>query len=283
MTTIAVIAMGEMGAGVARRLVERGARVLTSLAGRSAASAERARDAGVEAVSDAELVEAAELFLSIAPPANAPELAERFRPLIARSSGKLLYVDCNAIAPRTLRSMARRFEESNLRFLDGSIIGPPPKADGSSPRIYISGPASAEAERLRDFGLDIRVLSGQLGDASAIKMSYAGITKGFQALGTAMVLGAFRNGAGESFPAELKSSQPQLHAWLTRELPRMYPKAYRWVGEMEEIAKFLEPELGASEMLIGAAHLYEHVAVDNRAGPHSEILSILNSFAKKDL
>ncbi len=109
MTTIAVIAMGEMGAGMARRLVERGARVLTSLAGRSAASAERARDAGVEPVSDAELVEAAELFLSIVPPANALQLAERFRPLIARSSRKLFYVDCNANAPRTLRSIARGY------------------------------------------------------------------------------------------------------------------------------------------------------------------------------
>src|SRR5690606_38988502 len=128
--------------------------------------------------------------------------------------------------------------------------------------------------------LDTRVLSDALGDASALKMAYAGITKGFQALGTSMALGAARNGAAESFVAELEASQPQLHAWLSKQLPSMYAKAYRWDGEMREIAKFLQPEEGASQMLSGAATLYEHVAEDNRTGPQSEIISILDRFTK---
>jgi 3-hydroxyisobutyrate dehydrogenase-like beta-hydroxyacid dehydrogenase len=281
MTTIAVVAMGEMGAGVAHRLVERGARVLTSLGGRSAASAARASAAGVTLVDDATLIVEADMLLSIVPPSVAGATAARFLPLIEKAARKPVYIDCNAIAPQTLAVIAKTFTAKSLPFIDASIIGAAPKPDGSSPRLYMSGPMSGEAETLKQLGLDVRVLSEALGDASALKMSYAGITKGFQALGASMVLGAGRNGAAESFVAELKASQPQLHAWLSKQLPSMYDKAYRWDGEMREIAKFLLPEQGASEMLTGAANLYEHIAADNQAGPQSEIISTLNRFVTR--
>lgn len=279
MTTIAVVAMGEMGSGVARRLAERGARVVTSLGGRSAASAKRAADAGVAIVADdAALIAQADMLLSIVPPSVAGETTQRFLPLIAAAARRPVYIDCNAIAPQTLHAIAGPFVENRLPFIDGSIIGGPPRADGSSPRLYLSGPIASEAETLRQLGIDTRVLSTALGDASTLKMSYAGITKGSQALGAAMALGAGRNGALDSLVAELKFSQPQIYAWLAKGLPTMYDKAYRWDGEMREIAKFLLPEQGASTMLTGAADLYQHIAADNREGPQSEIISILNRF-----
>ena len=279
MTVIAVVAMGEMGSGVAGRLVERGARVLTSLAGRGEASAKRAAAVGVTATDDATLIAEADMFLSIVPPAAAGATAERFLPLIEKAAKKLVYIDCNAIAPQTLHGISKTFLDKGLPFLDGSIIGgPPSKKDGSSPRLYMSGPIANEAETLKGLGIDTRVLSTALGDASTIKMSYAGITKGFQALGASMALGAGRNGALESLMAEMKFSLPQLYGWLEKSLPTMYAKAYRWDGEMREISKFLLPEKGASTMLAGAADLYEHIAEDNRAGPQSEIISTLNRF-----
>jgi L-threonate 2-dehydrogenase len=278
MTVIAVVAMGEMGAGVAARLVERGARVLTSLNGRSEASAKRAAAAGVQVTDDAGLIAEAEMFLSIVPPAAAGATAERFLPLIEKAAKKPVFIDCNAIAPQTLHAISKAFIARKLPFLDGSIIGAAPRSDGSSPRLYMSGPISDEADTLKRLGLDTRVLSTALGDASTLKMSYAGITKGFQALGASMALGAGRNGAQQSLIEELKFSQPQLYGWLSKALPSMYDKAYRWDGEMREIAKFLLPEQGASTMLTGAAELYEHIAEDNRTGPKSEIISTLNRF-----
>lgn len=278
MTVIAVVAMGEMGAGVARRLVERGARVLTSLSGRSDASAKRANTAGVTVTDDATLIAEAEMFLSIVPPSAAGATAERFLPLIAKAARKPVFIDCNAIAPQTLADIAKMFSFRGLPFLDASIIGAAPRPDGSSPRLYMSGPIEGQAETLKQLGIDTRVLSTTLGDASTLKMSYAGITKGFQALGASMALGAGRNGAQESLIAELKFSQPQLYGWLSKALPTMYDKAYRWDGEMREIAKFLLPEQGASTMLTGAADLYVHIAEDNRAGPKSEIISTLDRF-----
>jgi putative dehydrogenase len=273
--TIAVIAMGEMGSGVARRLIERGARVMSSLAGRSAASLERARAIGVEQCTDAELIDQAQIVLSIVPPSQAAATAQRFLPIISQTSDKPVFIDCNAIAPQTLHDIAGPFLKDGLPFGDASIIGRPP-GHGYSPRLYMSGPIGREANKLRELGIETRIVSDVLGDASALKMAYAGVTKGFQAIGAAMALGAARAGAGQSFIAELKASQPELYAWLARAIPSMYAKAYRWDGEMREIARFLGPERGAVDMFTGAAALYQHVAEDDRLGPESEILSVLN-------
>jgi L-threonate 2-dehydrogenase len=280
MTAIAVVSMGEMGSGIAGRLVENGARVLTSLEGRSAASRNRARAAGVEIVDDDEMIEQAELFLSIVPPSAAGITAERYLPTIKRSKRKPMFLECNAIAPQTVLALSKPFADQGLRFGDAGIIGLSPKTGGPSPRLYMSGQVRLEADLLRSFGLDTRVLSDVVGDASALKMAYAGINKGFQAIGTAMALGAARNGAAESLVAELKDSQPEFYAWLSKKIPAMYSKAYRWDDEMREIAKFLEPERGAVGMLTGAADLFHHIAAEYEEGTGSEMISALDRFAK---
>lgn len=278
MSTIAIVGMGEMGSGLAGQLVARGVRVVTSLEGRSGASVERAAAAGVGTLSDNGVAEEADIILSIVPPAVAARTAERFLTAIARSPSKPTFIDCNAIAPQTLQGFAADFSARDLRLGDASIIGLPPRPDGYTPRIYMSGGVEREVEVLQSLGLEIRLISPQLGDASAVKMAYAGITKGMQAIGTAMALGAARAGAAEAFVAELQDTQPQIYAWLSKVLPVMYRKAYRWDDEMREIAKFLEPERGAADMLNGAASLYQHVAQDNQVGPDSEILTILDAF-----
>jgi putative dehydrogenase len=279
MITVAVVAMGEMGAGVARRLVEHGARVVTSLEGRSAASVARAESAGVEALTDAELIHSATIFLSIVPPSLAADVAARFLEVIERSANKPLFIDCNAIAPDTLQAIAQPFTARRLPFGDAGILGGPPKGDGSGPRIYVSGPILHEVDSLKALGLDIRVMSSALGHASALKLAYAGVTKGFQAIGVSMALGAARAGVAEIFTDELRESQPQLYGWLSKMLPAMYAKAYRWDGEMREIAKFLEPERGAADMLAGAAALYQRVGQDH-IGPEPEIIPIIERFVK---
>lgn len=214
MTAIAVISIGEMGSGTAARLIENGARVLTSLAGRTAATHSRAKSAGVEVLDDKEISEQAEVILSIVPPSAAAATAQRFLPIIKNAQGqpqsnrKPLFLECNAIAPQTVISIAKPFAELGLRFGDAAIIGLSPKPSEPGSRLYMSGSVQPEADLLRSFGLDTRVLSDVVGDASALKMAYAGINKGFQAIGAAMILGAARNGAAASLLAELKDSQP---------------------------------------------------------------------------
>ncbi len=234
---VAVIAPGAMGSAVAARLVQHGVEVRTSLAGRSPASAERARQAGMRAVDDDAAIAACDIILSIIPPGEAVTLARRFAPALAAAARKPVYVDCNAVNPATMT------------------------------RIYLSGPEAHRAAALAKYGLDMPVLDGPVGKASALKMSYAGVTKGFTALGAAMMLAAANGGTTEELKRELATSQPQLLAWLTRGVPGMYSKAYRWVAEMEEIAGFVgEPGAALYE---AAARFYDSIAEDY-AGPRAK-------------
>jgi 3-hydroxyisobutyrate dehydrogenase-like beta-hydroxyacid dehydrogenase len=164
-------------------------------------------------------------------------------------------------------------------FVDAGIIGSPPKPGDAGPRFYASGPQAPRFAQLKAFGLDVRVLSGPLTAASALKMSYAGITKGTQALGAVMMLAATRGGSADALLAELQSSQPQMLAWLKRSLAQMPPKAYRWIAEMHEIADFVGDDPAGHELYTGAAHFYEQIAKDV-AGEKKDI-SALESFLNK--
>lgn len=257
---IAVIAAGEMGAAIGARLRERGARVLTSLAGRSAASAARAQRAGLEPVDgDDDLVAQAGILLSVVPPGDAVALARRLAPALARARNKPVYVDCNAIAPETAEAIGAILVSTGCSYVDGGIIGPPPSANAHT-RLYISGEPAAEVLRLGAYGLDIRLVDGALGAASALKMSYAGLTKGFTALGVAMMLAAERAGSADALRRELAESQPHFLAYLSRAVPRMFPKAYRFVAEMEEIAHFLDGAGDAADIYRAMARLYDGLA-----------------------
>ncbi len=259
--TVAIIAPGNMGAGVGKRLAEHKVKVLTSLTGRSEASAKRAREAGMTAVADAQLTEA-DLLLSIVPPGEALGLAQRLAPVLAAANSKPVYVECNAVSPATMTAIANVIEPTGCFFVGAGIIGPPPKPGSSNTKIYASGPAAEYFAILNAHGLIVRVLKGPLTAASALKMSYAGITKGFTALAAAMMLAAARGETGAALKAELAESQPALLAWLTRQTPSMYAKAYRWVAELDEISNFVGKDHIEHYMFAVAAKFYERMAQD---------------------
>ncbi len=260
--TVAIVGAGEMGAAIGRRLRECGARVLTSLAGRGAESAARVRDGGLEVVNDDDsLVRDANFVLSIVPPGVAVEVAERLRGPLARAQAQPVFVECNAISPATCRRIRGLLDA--ITFIDAGIIGGPPVAGtrdpATGPRLYASGSDAHLLKRLANFGLDISILDGPIGDASGLKLSYAGLTKGFTALCATMLGAAERDGLADALRAELARSQPSFLARMDRAVPAMRPKAYRWVAEMRQIAEFVgSPEDGAT-IYEGAALLYQQV------------------------
>jgi 3-hydroxyisobutyrate dehydrogenase-like beta-hydroxyacid dehydrogenase len=271
MPRIAVIAPGAMGAGVAQRLAASGAEVAVTLEGRSAGSAKRA--AGLTVLdSETALAAWADLVLSILPPGEAEALAGRLAPVLVPRRAAVAYADCNAVAPGTVKRVAALLP--GVRFVDVGIIGGPPKEDGAGPRFYASGDTAC-LDPAAAYGIDVRPIERGVGAASALKMSYAGITKGLTALGAVMALGAARADAAAALHAELASSQKQLLAWLDRSEPMMFSKAYRWVAEMEEIEAFLAGIPGAA-IYGGAARLYEHVARD------ADAVAALADFYKRD-
>ncbi len=250
-----------MGAATASRLVENGLEVRTNLSGRGAASAERAAKAGMKPVSEDELADS-DFLLSIVPPADALSLAERLSPALARATRKPIFVDLNAINPQTTKKVAQIVQANGALFVDGGIIGGPPRAGYDGPAYYLSGVDAKSVEALAPFGLKIVVLDGPIGAASALKMSYAGITKGLTAIGCSMILAAQRAGVSGALYEELSASQAALLAGFARGVPDMFSKAYRWIEEMREISGFVGPDSAEQDIFLGAANFYARIARD---------------------
>src|SRR5437870_4079838 len=119
---VGIIAQGQMGSAVGKRLTDHGLTVLTSLEGRSFASIKRAQSAGMKAVS-LDTVAHADIILSIVPPGEAETLAQALAPLLTESTRKPVYADCNAVNPETVKRIANIVEPTGCRFVDGGIIG----------------------------------------------------------------------------------------------------------------------------------------------------------------
>jgi 3-hydroxyisobutyrate dehydrogenase-like beta-hydroxyacid dehydrogenase len=276
---VAILAQGAMGAGIAARLVAHGVTVLTCLEGRSAASAARTAAAGMTAVPRDGLARA-DAFLSILPPAEAVATAQAMAPILAAAPRPPLYADCNAISPETMGRIAGLLGGHGLRVVDAGIIGAPPREGHAGPVVHACGPAAAEfVALLAGRGIDLRVVDGPIGAASALKMSYAGITKGLVAIGSAMMLAATRAGAAQALRTELAASQPALAAWFARMVPSMFDKAYRWTGEMREIADFAGQDAAAREIYAGAAALYARLAEPDAAAEVAALRAFLDGAA----
>jgi L-threonate 2-dehydrogenase len=265
---VGIIAQGQMGSAVGKRLTDHGLTVLTSLEGRSAESAKRAAAAHMEPVS-LERFCAADIILSIVPPGDAEALAAQLAPYLANAATKPAFVDCNAVNPQTVERIAAVIQANGCPFVDGGIIGGPPKPNYDGPTFYLSGADAGTVAALSDFGLSCKIVDGPIGAASALKMSYAGITKGLTALASVMLLAATRAGTSDALRRELEQSQPALLNWFGRQVPSMFDKAYRWVAEMEEIAAFVGDDPAGEALFKATAELYRRLAAD-AAGAKSE-------------
>ncbi len=254
-----------MGAGLARRLTENGVTVLTDLTGRSEQSRARARSSGMTVVNREELA-SADILMSVMPPAQALPFATLLAPILGRASKKPLFVDCNAVNPAMVQSIERIIKSGGASFADVGIIGLPPRPGAPDPKLYAAGDGAQALAVLNDYGLCIRPLQGPVGTASSLKMSYGGITKGLLFVSSAMVLAASRAGVGVPLVIELSESEPQLLSSLSRRIPDMLPKAYRWVAEMEQISDFTAADTAAAALYRAAAQFYERMAADFSSG-----------------
>jgi 3-hydroxyisobutyrate dehydrogenase-like beta-hydroxyacid dehydrogenase len=230
--TICVLHPGEMGSAVGRAARAAGARVLWCSAGRGEATRRRATEAGLEDAGSLEAALAgAEIALSVCPPHAALDLARS----VAARGFRGLFVDANAVSPDTTRRLAAMVESGGGRFVDGGIVGPPP-APGSSTRLYLSGDGARRvAELFQGTSLTTVVLDAPAGAASGVKMCYAAWTKGTTALILAVRAVAEAEGVEAALAEEWRISQPDLFRQVDRAVAQSR-KAWRWIGEMEEIA-----------------------------------------------
>ncbi len=232
-TTIGVLHPGEMGSVVAACAREAGARVVWSSEGRRSATRERAAGAGLEDVGSLrELVAASDVIVSVCPPESALDVARD----VAAAGFARMYVDGNAVSPATAREIAGVIEAAGATCIDGGIIGPPPRKRGTT-RLYVSGAGAPQIKALfGDSALEVIVLDAPAGAASAVKMAYASWTKGTSALILSVRALAAIEGVEEALLAEWRTSQPQLLKRAEDAASGSAPKAWRFVGEMNEIA-----------------------------------------------
>ena len=218
--TIVILSPGEMGHAVGRVLVNHRFRVITSLAGRSRRTADLSRAAGIEDVGNLDcLVDQADIVLSIMPSAAAPVVAAEVANRLSGRGRTLTFVECNAIAPQTVREIEGTISGAGGLLVDVGIIGGPP-TDAYQPRLYASGPHVDSFLRLKSSGLDIRPIGSEIGQASGMKMCYAALTKGLSALGTEIMVAAAKLDLIDSLHEELRGSQAALFNWLDKGIPR---------------------------------------------------------------
>ncbi len=257
---IALMSPGDMGQAVGIRLKELGFEVQTALEGRSERTRKLATAASIgDAGTLRTLLETSDLILSILDPGSAVPLARAAAEILPSLKSPPLYVDCNALAPDTKHEMQELIEDAGAAFVDGGIIGPPPRGTGRI-HFYVSGAHAAALTALQHETIDVRVVSARVGDAAAVKMCYGAITKGTTALLTELLIAARRLGVEDTLDKELVETQPVIRKWILDHLPSMPPKAYRWVPETEEIAKTFDA-VGLTPLTMqGAARMCAAIA-----------------------
>ena len=257
--TVAILSPGSMGSAVGQALRESGYDVVTNLDGRSERTRALAEEAGFRAVSGIDcIVEEADLVMSILVPSEAISVAREAAAAMKRTGSSPAYADCNAVSPDTARELGGIIEAAGGRFIDAGIIGGPP-GSGSPPRFYASGPHEAVIGELDGKGIIVPLLGGDVGRASAIKMCYASLTKGVSALQTAALVAAHRLGLSSELESEMSSSQANVLAQM-QSVIGLPGKAFRWVGEMEEIAATFESVGVTGNFHHGAAEIFRMVA-----------------------
>ena len=228
----------------------------------------RAATAGLTDVGSLdELVSRCDTIVSVCPPDQALTVAGS----VADAGFDGVYVDANAISPMTAATIGERFD----RFVDGGIIGPPATEPGTT-RLYLSGDEAATvAERWAGSVLDVRPIAGGVGAASALKMLFAGWTKGTTALLLAINGAAEHHGVAEALHDEWKISLPDLPGRSAGSAGRTALKAWRFDGEMREIAATLAAAGLPAEFHEAAADVYARLAGFKGADPAPDLDDVI--------
>ena len=254
--TIAIMSPGDMGHKVGAYARSLGLGTVTALDGRSEVTRMRAARAGFEDLGNlAAAAGAADILLCILPPERAGAFADDAIAAMAGSDNPPLYVDCNAISPVTTQAIAEKFTAAGLPFANAGIIGSPP--GGAQPtKFYASGALAGALDILDGDGISVRQMGPDIVRASAIKMCYAGLTKGVMTLHTAVLLAGEMLGIQDELAAEFAASQKFHWEGMGRRVPFLAANAGRWAGEMDEIAETLASVGLTGNMHKGAAEVF---------------------------
>ena len=260
---VAVLHPGAMGASVAAAIGTAGHDVIGVAKGRSQATIDRARGAQVSFIETLEeAMSMVDVVVSICPPEAALDVARD----VQETGYEGIYVDGNAVSPQTAVAVGELFGN---RFVDCGSVGPPARRSGTT-RFYLSGALANDVVGLFvDTLVTAQAISGGAGSASALKMCYAAYTKGSSALVMAVRALAESNGVTEALLAEWDLSQKGLRDSSERTALGTSPKAWRFEGEMREIASTFDAAGLPAGFHRAAAEIYERMAHFKNEDPAS--------------
>jgi len=274
MQRVGILHPGEMGISIAASAKNSGCDVYWTSEGRSAATRDRAAKFGLhEARTLSELCKECSIIISVCPPHAAEALANE----VLQTGFHGLFVDANAIAPQRTMKIGEAMTKADVSFIDGGIIGFPAWKPHTT-CLYLSGPRATEVEACFSAGpLDTKVIGSEIGKASALKMCYAANTKGTVALLAAILTTAENLGVREELFGRWKGEDAELPNQVVKRIQMNAAKAWRFVGEMEEISQTFAAAGAPGEFHAGAADIYARLArfKDSKASPTIE--EILNA------
>jgi 3-hydroxyisobutyrate dehydrogenase-like beta-hydroxyacid dehydrogenase len=255
--SIGILHPGEMGISVAASAKNSGCDVYWTSEGRSAATRERVAKVGLhEASTLSELCSRCAIVMSVCPPHAAEDVAND----VLRTGFRGLFVDANAIAPQRTIKIGEAMVKAGVGFVDGGIVGFPAWKPHTT-CLYLSGPRAKDVSECFGAGpLDTKILGDEIGKASALKMCYAANTKGTVALLAAILATAENLGVREALFEQWKHDDAALPGQVEKRIQANAPKAWRFVGEMEEISRTFREAGAPGEFHAGAADIYSRLA-----------------------
>lgn len=257
MTTTGIVSPGAMGSALGRAWASSGARVVTTLDGRSQRT--RSLAWGLEALPAlADVVAVSDVVVSVCPPGAASSVAAA---VLDKASAPATFADLNAISPTECADLAAQFERAGWDFIDGSISGGPPPSPNACPTLlYLSG---EKADALAAYSTDDlipTVVGKEAGVASAIKMCTASVYKGTKALWLQALATAAHFGVQEVVLDDLAGDYPDTVADAPIELAMAASKSHRYVAEMESIAATQGSAGFGPELFTAMATIYERIS-----------------------
>lgn len=274
---VGIIHPGEMGVSIAAALVSGGNTVYWASAGRSAESRTRAEENKLQDAGTVEdLCARCDVIVSVCPPHAAEDVAQT----VAGYGFAGLYVDGNAIAPERAKRIAEIVHESGASYVDGGIVGPPAWKPNAT-YMYLSGPQADMAAALFGDPLEVRVLGVARDAASALKMCYAAYTKGTTALLCAILGAAEQLDVREALIAQWAQDGKGLDTQAPQQVRTVTAKAWRFAGEMEEIAATLDSAGLPGGFHQAAADVYTRLAHFKGAPATPELEAVLDALTGK--
>ena len=278
MSKIGILHPGEMGVSIAASAINSGHEIFWASTNRSDKTRARAEKHGLmELKSLVELCKTCEIIICICPPHAAEDVAKQ----VVEHGFKGSYLDANAISPERAAKIGQMLGAKNIHFIDGGIIGGP-AWEPKNTWLYISGKKAKQiADCFSNGPLETKIIGDEIGKASALKMCYAAYSKGTTALLCAILGTAESLGVREELYQQWDMDESGFSEQVNRRVVRVTAKAWRFEGEMKEIAATFHAAGMSQGFHEAAAEIYHRISSFKDAKHVPELKDVLQALITK--